>query len=65
MKYIKQENEAYWMYFRDIPPPNQEQETFTVHIPRDNRLSRIAWENVAASIREVTNRKLGVERAPR
>jgi len=57
VKYIEEENEAYWIYFRDIPQPNQSRDTFTVHIPRTNRLSDIRWDEVRARVRSITDRK--------
>jgi hypothetical protein len=47
VKYIAQEDEAYWEFLRDCDPPtNQEQETFRLHIKRSNRLSEINWNSV-------------------
>ena len=63
VKHVQSEGESYWLFFRDIPPPRQEQETFTIQIPRDNRLSTISWEDVQNRIREVTDRKLAAQRA--
>ena len=40
VKYIAIENEAYWLLLKDFPEPNQAQATFTVHIPKINKLSK-------------------------
>ena len=43
VKYIQSENEAYWILLKDIDPPKQDNESFTIRIPKDNRLSKIDW----------------------
>lgn len=62
VKYIESDNEAYWLLFRDIPSPSQNQETFTVQIPKTNRLSSIAWPEIQSYIRAVTDKKLAAMR---
>jgi len=59
VKFIESENEAYWILLRDIIAPNQESETFTIHIPRENRLSTIHWRLITDHVRDITERKLG------
>jgi Domain of unknown function (DUF4365) len=63
VKYIEAENEAYWLLFKDIPQPNQDHETFTVHLPRVNRLSQIDWTDIAAHVKWNTDGKLAPMRA--
>jgi Domain of unknown function (DUF4365) len=58
VKYIHSENEAYWLFLRDIPTPTQRCKTFTVHIPKENRLSAAPWEQIQAHVRRITNCKL-------
>jgi hypothetical protein len=65
VKFIESENEAYWLLFRDIPRPPQDQETFSVHIPKGNRLSAIPWGDIQAYIRSVTDTKLAATRRSR
>jgi hypothetical protein len=62
VKFIESENEAYWLLFRDIPAPPQDRETFSVHIPKNNRLSAIQWADIQAHIRSVTDTKLAAAR---
>lgn len=62
VKYVESENEAYWVLFRDIPTPSQEQETFTIHIPKTNRISTIQWPDIQAHVRSVTDTKLAATR---
>ena len=62
VKYVETEREAYWLLFRDIPEPSQEQETFTVHIPKVNRLSTAPWDKIRAYVRSVTDKKLAALR---
>jgi len=62
VKYVESEGEAYWLLFRDIPQPQAGQDTFTVRIPKANRLSAIAWPEVQAYVRGVTDEKLAAMR---
>jgi hypothetical protein len=59
VKYIAEENEAYWILLKDVPPPNENSETFTIYIPRSNKLSTINWqENIVEHVKHVSQRKL-------
>lgn len=63
VKFVETEKEAYWTLFKDIPSPPQDQESFTVHIPKTNRLSSIPWPEIQEYVRSVTDRKLAAMRA--
>lgn len=63
IKYVIPENEAYWILLKDVPAPNQDNETFTIRIPKENRLSEINWTEIKNYIRDVTDRKLAAQRA--
>lgn len=63
VKFIVPEKEAYWILLKDVPPPNQENETFTIRIPKENKLSTISWDDIHDHIREVTDRKLAAQKA--
>ena len=58
VKFIAEENEAYWILLVDIGTPNQHRETFSIKIPRNNRLSSINWKEIEAYIREIVDYKL-------
>jgi hypothetical protein len=59
VKYVRSEAEAYWVYLRQISAPaNESQATMTLRVPRANRVSEIAWNEVLAHVREVTECKL-------
>lgn len=62
VKFIESENEGYWLLFKDIPSPSQDQETFTLHIPKANRLSSAPWPEIQQYVRGVTDRKLAAMR---
>lgn len=62
VKFIDSDKEAYWILFKDIPSPSQDQKTFTVHIPKANRLSAISWPDIQEYVRGVTDRKLAAMR---
>ncbi len=59
-KYVEEENEAYWILLKDIPEPNQNQKTFTVHIPKTNKLSTISWPGIVKIVEQVTRDKLTI-----
>lgn len=64
VKFIESENEAYWLWLKDANyRADDSQETMTVRIPRQNRLSTINWNQVQAHVRTVTDRKLAAQRA--
>ena len=62
VKFVESEQQAYWMLFRDIPSPPQGQETFTVHIPKSNKISEISWSEIQEYVRGVTDKKLAAMR---
>jgi hypothetical protein len=59
VKYVESEDEAYWYWLSDIPSPNQDQDTFTVHLSRAKKVSSIRWQDVRDHILAVTRVKLG------
>jgi len=65
IKFVVEDNEAYWLLLSDVPEPNQEQETFTINIPKENRLSNIDWNRIEQYVREVADEKLAVRRRNR
>lgn len=58
VKFVEAENEAYWILLKDVPEPNQDNETFTIRIPRKNRLSTLDWNKIADYVRAITHKKL-------
>lgn len=58
VKFVEEENEAYWILLKDVPEPSQDNETFTVRIPRQNRLTELNWNEIADYVRAITHRKL-------
>lgn len=65
VKFIEDENEAYWFLLSDVPGPNQTQDTFTIHIPKDNKISSINWDEIQDYIRDVTDEKIATRRRNR
>ncbi len=63
VKYIEEEKEAYWLLLKDVPEPNQVQDTFTIRIPKTNRLSSIDWNYIQGYVKEVTEEKLAARRS--
>jgi hypothetical protein len=63
VKFIEDENEAYWMLLKDITPPaSPDQENFTIYFPRQNKLSEIDWDEITTYVRTVTDKKLAAMR---
>jgi hypothetical protein len=62
-KFVEADQEAYWILLRDVPPPPEGQDTFTVQIPKANRLSTIRWEVILDLIKRVTDAKRAAARA--
>ncbi|MGY3794668.1 DUF4365 domain-containing protein [Aquimarina sp. 433] len=61
VKYCEEENEAYWTLLCDIIQPNQSQKTFTVSIPKKNKLSNLDWNSVKAYIKDIVDYKLTID----
>jgi hypothetical protein len=62
VKYVAEEDEAYWILLANVPQPNQDQETFTVTIPKTNTLSNIEWVHIQEYVRQLTDEKLAARR---
>jgi Domain of unknown function (DUF4365) len=63
VKYVIPDDEAYWILLKDVPSPNQRNKSLTIHIPKENRLSEINWDNIKEYVRGVTDRKLAAQMA--
>lgn len=63
VKYVVEENQAYWILLTEVPTPNQEQESFTIHIPKTNIFSAESWTLIKNHIQAVTDIKLAAGRA--
>lgn len=62
VKYIASDQEAYWVLLRDVPAPRQDQQTFTVRVPRANRVSTLDWQQLQARLGNIQGLKLGAGR---
>lgn len=65
VKYVREENQAYWILLKDVPEPNQDNDSFTVTIPKTNIFNNEAWESIENHVRVVTDTKLAAMRARR
>ncbi len=65
VKYVEPEKEAYWLLLGEVPEPNQDQDSFTVRIPKSNRLSSIDWKIIQDYVREIADGKLATRRINR
>jgi hypothetical protein len=57
-KYCEEANEAYWLLLKDVPEPSQDNETFTIRIPKTNTLSTIDWNEIKKYVNYVSKGKL-------
>lgn len=62
VKFVAEDNAAFYLLLRDIPEPGQGRKTFSVRIPKCNRLSDIDWDAIRELVRNVTCVKLGAAR---
>ena len=62
VKYISAEQEAYWMLLRDVPEPLQTQQSFTVRVSRENRLSTLDWHQLRERLGNIHGLKLDAGR---
>lgn len=62
VKYVEEENKAYWQLLSNVPEPNQEQESFTIRIPKENDLSYINWGRIHDYVKMITIKKLSVRK---
>lgn len=58
IKYVEEAEEGYYLLLAKVAEPNQDNDTFTVNIPRQNRLSEINWPNIEATVRQIVDYKL-------
>ena len=65
VKYVEEENEAYWVLLSEVPEPNQNQKSFTVRIPKSNWLSLMEWPRIQNYVRDVAKGKLATRRRNR
>ena len=62
VKYIAADSEAYWVLLRDVPTPPQAQQTFTVRVPKENRVSTLDWHRLRERLGNIQGLKLGAGR---
>ena len=65
IKYVESENKAYWKLLSEVPEPSQENETFTIRLPKENDLETIDWSRIYGYVSDVTNDKLAARRRGR
>jgi hypothetical protein len=65
VKFISAEQEAYWTLLRDVPRPNPGQQSFTVRISKENRISQLDWREIDMRINRIHDGKLGAGRRER
>lgn len=63
IKYVHEENEAYYKLLSEVEPPaNPNQENFTIRVPKTNAISTINWNSIVNYVREISDLKLRAAR---
>ena len=62
VKYVEEENAAYWVYLHEVPEPNQKQKSFIVCIPKGNSIEGISWHETYQNIKNITGEKIAAGR---
>jgi hypothetical protein len=62
IKYIENLNELYWLLLKDAPQPDLDNKTFTINIPKANKMSEIEWPAIRQYVHEVQEKKLAANR---
>lgn len=60
VKYVEEENKAYWLLLSDVPEPNQDHGTFIIRIPKQNELESIDWDEIYKYVKAITDKKISV-----
>src|SRR5690606_26294009 len=56
--YVVNENEAFWMWFKeDSVDLTKENKTFSISIPRRNKLSELNWDYISKYIQEIFSKR--------
>lgn len=60
--YIQEDKEAYWCWYNELDfDLTSSQKTYTINIPKANKLSQIDWESISKYVQNVFSIKLLVE----
>jgi hypothetical protein len=58
VKYVEEENAAYWIYLHEVPKPNLEKKSFIVCIPKSNSIEVINWDEIYLNIKNITRERI-------
>lgn len=60
--YVQEDEEAYWYWFNDLNIDlTSTQQTFTIRIPQENKLSRTDWDNILKYVQNIFSIKRLIE----
>jgi hypothetical protein len=62
VKYVEEENAAYWVYLHEVSKPNLEQKSFIVCIPKSNSIEVINWDETYQNIKNITRERIAAGR---
>ena len=60
VKFVAGSNKAYWLLLSDVDEPDQNQDSFTIRIPKNNDLETIDWKEIEEYVRKIKDKKLSV-----
>ncbi|MCZ4696437.1 DUF4365 domain-containing protein [Ancylomarina euxinus] len=60
--YIQEDKEAYWCWYNELDfDLTSSQKTYTINIPKANKLSQIDWESISKYVQNIFSMKMLVE----
>ncbi|PKB44941.1 tetratricopeptide repeat protein [Cellulophaga sp. RHA19] len=60
--YVQEEKEAYWCWYNELEIDlTSSQKTYTINIPKANKLSRIDWDSISKYIQDIFSVKMLVD----
>jgi hypothetical protein len=59
VKYVAEEDCAYWQLLSQIDAPEQDNDTMTIRIPRNQILTQINWQQIRRYVEHIQLEKLG------
>ena len=59
VKYVEEKDEAFWILLKDVFPDfkNEDQQTFTVQLPFQNKLSEMNWASIVTYVKKISDVK--------
>ncbi len=60
--YVQQEKEAYWCWYNELELDlTSSQKSYTINIPKANKLSQIDWNSISKYVQDIFSVKMLVD----